>query len=465
MTAEITKFVRLTILVVLALVGSACTTTVAGTPTATGDVVAPGDSGESTGVDPSFVRNTDSGEIDRLAATVVTDVQTYWRETFPDLFGQQWRDISGGFYSVDSGSATAPAPPCASRASDVEGNAFYCPTADVIAWDRTALLPVLKERFGEAAVMLVLAHEMGHAVQRRAGVAVTQSGSTSDLYPTIAIEAMADCYAGAFVHWVLDGKAEHLRVDRADLDPSLQALVSFRDPIGTSASDQGAHGDAFDRVSAFQDGFEQGPQLCARMTAQNRDFTLRGFANAKDLERGGNLAFTDMITSISPDLNTFFSGVVERSGGQWREPRVAAEDGEPRCATGDQGPATFCEDRIGYSEAGALADLHGEIGDYATGTLLASRYALAALAALGKPVRGPDTQRGVVCLAGAYTGLLISRQENFTLSPGDLDEAMQVLLRFDFAARDAAGAAIPSGYDRVSAFRAGTLKGTKACGL
>ena len=45
-------------------------------------------------------------------------------------------------------------------AADVEGNAFYCPAADAIAWDRASLLPVLQDRFGEAAVVVVLSHEL-----------------------------------------------------------------------------------------------------------------------------------------------------------------------------------------------------------------------------------------------------------------------------------------------------------------
>jgi predicted metalloprotease len=183
---------------------AACTTAVAGTPV-NGDSVVTDNPGGESGVDSSFVRNSDGGEIDRLAATVVTDVQQYWKDTFPGTFGTEWKDLEGGYYSVDTADDDAKAPPCARRASDVEGNAFYCPTEDVIAWDRAALLPVLKEKFGEAAVMFVLAHEMGHAVQRRTGLTIEEQRGNPDKYPTILIEAQADCYAGSFVRWVAPG--------------------------------------------------------------------------------------------------------------------------------------------------------------------------------------------------------------------------------------------------------------------
>ncbi|MGH4027058.1 MAG: neutral zinc metallopeptidase, partial [Pseudonocardiaceae bacterium] len=109
--------------------------------------------------------------------------------------------------------------------------------------------------------------------------------------------------------------------------------------------------------------------------------------------------------------------------------------------------------------------LHAEIGDYSTGTLLASRYSLAALDALGRPTEGESARREALCLAGSYTGTLLQRENGFGLSPGDLDEAVQVLLGYDYGSRDAAGAGLPSGFARVGEFRAGTLDGVPACGL
>lgn len=451
---------------VLALTVAACTTTVSGTPVSNSTVVVTNTDPGNT-VDPSFVKNTDGGEIDRLAATVVTDVLTYWKATFPATFSKDWQDLSGGFYSVDTADKGTQPPPCARNAIDVEGNAFYCPAEDVIAWDRSALLPVLRDRFGEAAVMLVLAHEMGHAVQRRAGLTVAEQRRNPSKYPTILIEAQADCYAGTFVRWVADGKAEHLRVAKDRLDAALESLITFRDPIGTEQSDKGAHGDAFDRVSAFQDGYDQGVKLCAEMSLDNRTFTLRGFLNAADAERGGNLPFNQLVESITTDLNAFFGTVVSERGKQWANPTVRPTDDNPKCTNGDQGPIAFCPNgsEIDVASKGALPDLHVDIGDYATGTILASRFGMAAMATLGKPLDGGDAQQQVLCLAGAYTGTLLARKDGFTLSPGDLDEAVQVLLRFDYAGRDTAGHAIPTGFERVSVFRGGTLQGVQACKL
>ncbi|HEV2782089.1 MAG TPA: neutral zinc metallopeptidase [Actinophytocola sp.] len=456
--------VRVAVLLVVAAVALACTSNVPGSPVAGGSVTKTDPN--TPGVDPSFVKNTDGGEIDVLAATVVTDLLTFWRESFPATFDKPWKDLAGGFYSVDTADETSPAPPCVRISSDVEGNAFYCPTEDVIAWDRSALLPVLKDRFGEAAVMLVLSHEMGHAVQRRAGLTVAEQRRNPDKYPTILIEAQADCYAGAFVRWVADGKGAHLQAGMDRLDSALQSLTTFRDPIGTEQTDKGAHGDAFDRVSAFLDGYDKGAPLCAAMSVDNRTFTLRGFLSADDQERGGNLPFDQLLESMTDDLNTYFGAVVAERGKQWAKPALRPIEDNPKCA-GDQGPIAFCPGggEIDIATRGTLPELHADIGDYATGTILASRFGMAAISILGKPLDGADAQRQVLCLAGSYTGTLISRQTGFALSPGDLDEAIAVLLRYDYAGRDNAGRALPTGFERVSVFRAGTLQGAKACNL
>lgn len=458
--------VRLTIPLLLLVVVSACTTAVAGEPVGTGAVVTNPDPGTG-GVDPSFIKNSDGGEIDQLAAAVLTDVRGYWTETFPATFdGRDWEELSGGYFSVDTASADAPAPPCVDKAADVEGNAFYCPSEDVIAWDRAALLPVLRERFGEAAVMLVLAHEMGHAVQRRAGISVEEQRTDPERYPTILVEAQADCYAGSFVRWVAEGNAEHLSIAEDRLDSALESLITFRDPIGTEQTDAGAHGDAFDRVSAFQDGYDSGAGLCADISVDNRRFTQRGFRQAADAERGGNLRFDDLVQNMTDDLGEYFDTVVTDAGATWTAPSLAPVENDPECDR-DQGPIAFCpdDDEIEISTEGELPQLHQQVGDYATGIILAGRYGMAALDALDKPLEGEQTQRQLLCLSGSYTGMLLDRTNGFTLSPGDLDEAIQVLLRYDYPGRDGAGGAIDTGYERVSVFRAGTLEGVTACEL
>ena len=52
------------------------------------------------------------------------------------------------------------------------------------------------------------------------------------------------------------------KVTAADLDTALAGILDLRDTPGTSNIDPNAHGSGFDRVSAFQDGFDNGPGKC-----------------------------------------------------------------------------------------------------------------------------------------------------------------------------------------------------------
>ncbi len=446
------------LLAVLAVAG--CTSVAGVAETETADPVLVGD-----GVAPTFVQGTDSGTTDRIAASTITDVQAFWKQNFPTVFGKQWRDLTGGVYSVDTTSDKAKTPPCVEDASDIEGNAFYCPAKDSVAWDRSALLPVLRDQFGDAAVVVVLAHEMGHAVQNRTAPTPDMERATPDRYPTILIETMADCYSGAFVRSVVDGKAPHLRINAKQLDKAIAALATFRDPVGTGANDQGAHGDAFDRVSAFQDGYQQGPKLCAGMSVANRQFTQRSFSNLSDQQRGGNLPLPELVNSLVPDLNTYFGQLY---GGKWSQPKLTQTDGSASCPGGDQGPVAFCPatKTVLVATKGTLSTLVSNIGDYAAGTLIATRYGLAALSSLGQAVDTPSAGKAAVCLAGAYTSSVLSgHRPGLQLSPGDLDKAVGVLLSYDYGSRSTAGQGLPTGFDRVLAFRSGFTTGTKACGV
>jgi hypothetical protein len=106
--------------------------------------------------------------------------------------------------------------------------------------------------------------------------------------------------------------------------------------------------------------------------------------------------------------------------------------------------------------------------NWRTGSAI-SRAPRSSPAATGSPRSKRCAERppapAAICLAGAYTGGLLNADGSFTLSPGDLDEAVEVLLVEDWAGRDAAGAADPQqhGYERIGLFRKGVVGGSQAC--
>ncbi len=429
------RFARLTaLLTVLAVLCAAC-----------GGSSRPAPHGVlKSSVDPGFVHGTDHSDGDRLAATVVTDVQDYWRQAFPTTFGKPWQDLAGGFYSVDSAHTGSP-PPCAGTTEDVAGDAFYCPDSDAVVCDRAALLPVLRDELGAPAVAAVLAHEIGHAVQRRAGLTGSQGSAGR---PPGVIEAMADCFAGGFARWVTGGHSPHLRMTHQDLDSMLSALVVLRDPAGTAA---GTHGDAFDRVSAFTEGYQHGPKRCAGMTARNHRFTQRSLAARRPIP---TVSWQDGLRQAAAQLRSYFGTVVAGGGATWRPPALSFH-GKGRCDAA-QGPIAWCaaRDEIDIRTGGTLKGIRAEIGDYGAVTLLVSRYAVAAITATGQPATGART----LCLTGAFLGARLG-----SLSTGDLDAAVRAILRYDYASRDIAGHHTGAGFDRLIAFGHGIDGGASAC--
>jgi hypothetical protein len=111
-----------------------------------------------------------------------------------------------------------------------------------------------------------------------------------------------------------------------------------------------------------------------------------------------------------------------------------------------------------------LQQVHGSIGDFAAGVLLASEWSSAVQHAKGRELGTPDARRGAGCLTGAYASSLDERnssstsRRDITLSPGDLDEVVSMLVQAHGPDGDRGTA-----FKRVSAFRTGYFRGAGAC--
>ena len=114
-----------------------------------------------------------SSKYDASIDSTIADIQAFWTSTMPTVYGQQYEAIPTDRvypYSQDN-----PPPNCEDGGQtkapyeQVAGNAFYCSNGDFVAYDEQGLLPKLRNNFGEFAVGLVFAHELGHAVQAGSG--------------------------------------------------------------------------------------------------------------------------------------------------------------------------------------------------------------------------------------------------------------------------------------------------------
>jgi predicted metalloprotease len=403
------------------------------------------------------INGSDGGTVDHIAGNAISDIQAFWTQQMPAVFDKQYQPVKA-FYSVDPGGDKSA--PCTNTPSDIRGNAFYCPTQDIVAWDRVGLFPDLNKRFGQFLIAMVLAHEWGHAIQHR-----TQMPSTR----TIVIEAQADCYAGTWTKAALTGGAPHFQISRQDLDQALAGYLVFRDPIGASANDRQAHGSGFDRISAFQEGYEQGVKHCSTFSDQ-RKFTEIQFNDPTDEANQGNLPYDQALTDGTKDIGDFWNQTFEKTYQKKFTPvaKVTGYNGDsnrPSCDGSQVSAVQYCatDDTIYYDQQDALKKVYDQTGDFGPMSLIGVAFGEAIRKRLGETVNGEDALLGSICLAGAYAGDVFNhrRSKGIQLSPGDLDEAIQALLNFAGKSGffDANGTV---GFDRVAAFRKG-FNDIKSC--
>lgn len=145
-----------------------------------------------TAVPVDGITDASGGAVDALVAAALTDISAFWSQTFPAIGDVDYADI-GQVVSVDTAGDAQQEVPCVESAAEVQGNAFYCPAADAMVYDRAALMPTLAQRYGDTAVVLVLAHEVGHSVHTQLGLTPEVRRRDPDAYPTIVTESMADC--------------------------------------------------------------------------------------------------------------------------------------------------------------------------------------------------------------------------------------------------------------------------------
>lgn len=438
--------------------------TVAGLP------VTDGPSGPRPGVKNSSldVRNAEGTDSDIIATNAIDDVQQYWSQTYPELFGGPFTPVSELISWDASEDEDEGIRFCGFRTGGVP-NAAYCTKDDTIGWDRTILLPALIDAFGPMAVVMVIAHEYGHSVQH-------QSGLVGDDTPTIVAEQQADCFAGAFIRHVAEDRSPHFTINTSSgLNDVLAATVSVRDVDPNDP--ESVHGSAFERVTAVQIGFTDGASACVsidedEIESRRADLPQK-FSDADD---DGELPITT--ESLEAFVRSFESLLKLDN-----PPTVSYTGSDTDCPEGTATePVSYCSttNTLGV-DVDALAELgtaerprRGDViplnvsGDYSAYVLFASRYTLAVQNAAGQPLDNPQTALRSACLAGVITAGLSSENPEATdlevwLSPGDLDEAVSGLLSDGLTASDINGVTLPSGFSRVDAFRSGVLGGQDTC--
>lgn len=438
--------------------------------------------------DARQVLNSDGGEIDRVAAMAVADVEEFWTgaygpplkgEFFPvkSLFSWDSNDMSSKGSFCGLGTAEFPnAAWCGSEKGENCAPDGTCWSAyDTIGWDRGNLFPEIQRELGDGAVAFVLGHEYGHAIQYfRADL---------ELPNGLVAEQQADCLAGVYLRWVTDGNSPRFTLNTGDgLNKVMAAIIGVRDPVVTINDPvqrvglREGHGSAFERISAFQMGYEEGSAVCV------------GIDDEEIVERRGDLpvALQEGTSGENPVSEESVRMVVDALNEVFEPSDPPALSFEPEACEGSRPgtPASYCPSNntivvdlpelqgmsTSFSrQMGIKTTTLPQFGDYTAYSVLASRYTQSLQEQRGG-VSLDDSEAGLrtACLTGLATAKLsspvaVAGDQTIALTAGDLDEAVAGLLDNGMAASDVNGKPAPSGFARVDAFRSGVLGSEDGC--
>lgn len=144
---------------------------------------------------------------------------------------------------------------------------FYCPADEKVYID-LGFYRELRDRFGapgEFAEAYVIAHELGHHVQKQLGIsdkveALQQQNPRNANELSVKLELQADCLAGVWGHTA----AQHNLLDAGDLDDGLRAAAAVGDDriqkqaTGRVNPESWTHGSSEQRAKWFRAGFDSG---------------------------------------------------------------------------------------------------------------------------------------------------------------------------------------------------------------
>jgi predicted metalloprotease len=397
----------------------------------------------------------------------LADVQDYWRETYPAVYGSPFPELQGGIWASYPG-RTGEIPDGCSGPEDypAQGNAFYCGNGDYIAYDDYDLIPSLVNDYGESAVGVVFAHEFGHAIQERVGALGPE-------VPTVYFEQQADCFAGAWTAHVARGESDTLTFGDTDIKAGLSAMVAVKDGLSESGEDvfsQSGHGNAFDRVGAFENGFKGSAEACKDMETNPLPLLDLPFSNADEAASGGNVPYADIQGLVETDLTRFWSQGVKNFESPTFVP-FAHKGPFPSCdGFSDKDypfNALYCPgDNTIYYDDDYARTLYNHYGDFAVGYILSNAWSDAVQTQLNSNLTG--SKRALVndCLTGAWTKdtippeVIDPNDTRLYISPGDLDEAVETALLSEAGLGDTQMA---SAFEKIDYFRAGVIGGISEC--
>ena len=208
---------------------------------------------------PDTARNASEKPLVQFVSFVLDDTQKSWTEILPQQAGTPYRHAKLVLFRESTQSACGGA--------DAATGPFYCPGDEKVYID-LGFYDELKQRFGapgEFAQAYVLAHEIGHHVQKIIGTEgkvrrLQQSNPGAGNQLSVAMELQADCYAGVWAH----STQTRGLLEPADVQSALGAAAAVGDDHiqkmtrGRVQPETFTHGSSEQRMSWFRKGLDSG---------------------------------------------------------------------------------------------------------------------------------------------------------------------------------------------------------------
>jgi predicted metalloprotease len=217
-------------------------------------------SGGTTQEAPVAQKPPADDEMARFVSTVLADTEDVWRAKFRQA-GQTYRDPKLVLFRGST--------PTACGQGQAAMGPFYCPLDEKVYID-LRFYETMRSRMGapgDFAQAYVIAHEVGHHVQRVLGITDKVESMRSRMSPTqgnalsVRLELQADCFAGVWAH---DAQAARQVLEQGDVEEALNAASQIGDDMlqrrsqGTIVPESFTHGTSAQRVTWFKRGLQTG---------------------------------------------------------------------------------------------------------------------------------------------------------------------------------------------------------------
>jgi uncharacterized protein len=219
-------------------------------------------SSPSASTEPSISEPARSGEADekvQFVSFVLDDVQHTWENLLPAQANRQYHHAKLVLFRDEISSACG-------QAQSATGP-FYCPEDEKVYID-LSFFNELRDRFGapgDFAQAYVIAHEVGHHVQKILGIEgkvqrLREDNPREANALSVRLELQADCFAGVWGNSTEQRKI----IDQSDVSAGLRAAAAVGDDrlqrmaTGRVMPESFTHGSSAQRDHWFQQGLDSG---------------------------------------------------------------------------------------------------------------------------------------------------------------------------------------------------------------